>query len=49
MMFGADIFEPYVGKLSVVQMATLFDPESDITSRDLKKMQRKREVGISTN
>ena len=35
MMFGARVFEPFVGTLMVTQICSLFDPDTDLTSRQL--------------
>ena len=47
MMFGARVFEPFVGTLMVTQICSLFDPDTDLTSRQLRKLQRAREVGLA--
>ena len=47
MMFGARVFEPFVGELMVTQICRLFDPDTDITSKQLRKMQRAREVSLA--
>lgn len=47
MMFGSHIFEPFVGQLMVTQICSLFDPDTDITSKQLRKLQRAREVQLA--
>lgn len=49
MLFGARDFEPIIGNLHVAQIASLFGDDVNITSKDLKRLQREREVEIARN
>jgi len=49
MLFGAREFEPIIGNLHVAQIASLFNDDVTITSKDFKRLQREREVDIARN